>query len=681
MTILHKRLWCTLFFFSTSIQILIANTRVKLPYFFSNNMVLQRDKPIKFWGTAKPNSVFEVIFVATKKSVTVDDKGNWETTFKPMPAGGPYQLTIHSDSSFSFNNIMMGDIWFCSGQSNMEWQMQKVLNASVEIRNAHFPYIRTYNVPQAISITTMSNTKKSEWLVCNTENAGNFSSVAYFFAKQLYAKTKIPIGIINASWGGTMVEAWTSIDGVAKLADCKIIADSLRAVIAEGRDLEGPKNEYEAKWNFYEQEISRTDPGFFQKWYLPNQNNTGWGKMTVPGAWSQTNLFGFRGSVWVKKMVYIPKNLTHKKLSLNLEVLDQTDITYFNGKQIGRTFWSPGRRKYIVPAELVREGKNEIVIRLESLDKDGGFKSYYDGDIRLDEFVSSDTPLSVPLYGEWLIRKGLPLNLYPLKEPKELNQQHIPTVIYNAMVAPFISIGLKGFIWYQGESNTERGYQYRYSFREMISDWRKQFNQGDLPFIFTQLAGFGRLTDAPSESKWAELRESQSATLSLPNTGMAVTIDAGIPFDIHPVNKQIVAIRLSLEAFRLAYGDSTIKSSPQYQSMQTESDSIKLVFSNMDNGIIYNGSEPSGFAIAGEDKKFVWAKAKIFNQQIIVWSPEIKNPVAVRYAWADSPVESNDSNIYNLAQLPLAPFRTDSWQTITENKKYFINITPIISKK
>jgi sialate O-acetylesterase len=633
---------------------------IKMPWFFSDNMVLQRQKPIQFWGTAAPKSSFTIDFNGEKKKVKTEASGNWKVTFSAREAGGPYEINVVSDSSFSFKNVMIGDVWLCSGQSNMEWPVSKVFNASYELKNANLPQIRSFTVAREISTNPQSNTTKAFWQISTPENAAAFSAVAYFFAREIYRTQHIPIGIIHTSWGGTFIEPWIGLQSMSEHPDFKELAEKFNAKYMGNNSLELSQQAYASDSQKWMENLQKSDSGFVEKWYSPAYQPKNWKKLIAPDYWENHGLPDFDGVVWLRKEVNVPASMVGKPLLLNLETFKDHDITYFNGTEIGRGTWQPGRRIYTIPKELVKEGKNLISVRLENLSGLGGFTSRDATQLWLKELVESENPLILPLSGEWLFKSSLSMNAYPAKPADPSENRKNPSVIYNAMIAPFADLGLKGFLWYQGEANASDAAKYKKLLPLLISDWRKQFNQGELPFIIAQLAGFGALTSNPVESNWAELREAQMATLAVPQTGLAVTIDVGNPYDVHPIYKQQVGERMAAEARRICYGENDLQTSPMYESMQIEGNKIRLKFKYAASGLKVKEGTLKGFAIAGEDKKFVWAKTKIEGNEVIVWQDGIDNPKTVRYAWAGSPAESNGANLYNQAGYPASPFRTDN---------------------
>jgi sialate O-acetylesterase len=643
---------------------------IHLPYFFGDNMVLQRQKPIKIWGTSSFKKSFEIEFTGEKRKVKPDASGKWKVEFSSKEAGGPYEMRFFTDSAFTLKNILIGDVYICSGQSNMEWDVLASFNSGFELHNANFPEIRNFRVSHKISTSPLANTPSSHWQITTPDNAASYSAVSYFFARNLYLWEKVPIGIINSSWGGTVIEAWTGLESIATHPDFK---EKSELVLSARKNNQAFVRAPQGK-DGWTTKLESLDKGYKEKWYSPEYTPSDWSTMIAPGFWENQGLKDFDGVVWLRKEFYVPAEMVNRNLVINLERLNNTDETYFNGVKVGVMTWPIGRRIYFVPANLVKEGKNIIAIRLENTSGNGGFDSKNAIDLRLQEAVESDRPLIIPLSGTWLYKPSLTLDQIPAKSvPGSASGSAFtstsPSSIYNGMIAPFADLPLKGIIWYQGETNSFRAYQYRSLFPLMINNWRLQFKQGDLPFIFAQLSSFGVITEIPGNSYWQELREAQMMALSLPKTGMVVTIDVGNPYDVHPTNKQEVGRRFALEAEKIIYGKSELQTSPVYESMRVEGSMVHLKFTNSANGLISKNGILKGFAITGQDKKFIWAKAKIEGNEVIVWNETIPDPVAVRYAWSDCPVESSGANLFNKEELPASPFRTDNWECITINNK------------
>jgi sialate O-acetylesterase len=645
-----------------------AQNTIQLPYFFGDNMVLQRQKPIKIWGTSSSKKSFEIEFRGEKKKIKPDGSGKWKTEFKSAEAVGPYEINFISDNPFTFKNILIGDVWLCSGQSNMQWDVMSSFNSGYELRNANLPEIRSFRVEDRLSSTPLANVTQAQWQISTPDNAASFSAVAYFFAKNIRTWENIPIGIINDSWGGTQIESWTSLESIGTHPDFTEKANQLKAARNTSQSFDTLLMKSGKENGEWQKKVEAIDSGYIEKWYSPEYSPKDWNTLLAPGYWENQGLKDFDGAVPLRKEVNIPASMANKNLLVNLEILNQTDHTFFNGVQIGSVQWSLGRRIYSIPANLVKQGKNLISIRVVNNEGNGGFESKNTADLRIQELVESDTPLIVPLSGEWLYKPSLTIRRLPAT-PAEGPNHTTPSTIYNAMIAPFADLSLKGFLWYQGESNSWRAWQYRSLFPLMINDWRKQFDQGDLPFLFVQLAGFGALKENPVESSWSEMREAQTMALSVPQTGMTVTFDIGNPYDVHFTNKQEVGRRLAMEAEKLVYGKPDLQTSPLYKSMRTEGNKIYLQFTNSDKGLVSKYGELKGFAIAGASKKFVWAKAEIRGKEVVVWSDQVANPVAVRFAWTESPMESYGANLYNTDDFPASPFRTNNWEGVTFHNK------------
>ena len=459
----------------------LTSANIRMPRIFSDNMVLQRDAGIRIWGWADQDERVTVILGDQKKVTRTGRDGRWEVSLLPMKAGGPFQMSVQGKNSLEFSNILIGDVWVCSGQSNMAWSVSRSANPDHEILHADHPEIRLFTVPRTIDTSPANDLTGGEWFVCSPESISSFSAVAYYFGRHINIESGVPVGLINSSWGGTVAETWISRPTIATI-------DDFREIIAQ------------------------------------------------------------------------------------------------TGQPAG------GQRT---------DGPNSF-----------------------------------------------------------------PSLLYNGMINPIISFSIKGVIWYQGESNAGRAYQYREIFPALIGDWRKQWGQDEMPFLFVQLANFKAPVTDPAESDWAELREAQAMALALPSTGMAVTIDIGEADDIHPLNKQDVGKRLALSALKVAYDRDIVHSGPVYNSMSIEGTRIRLDFTSFGSGLTAKDRYGylKGFAIAGEDGKFQWAQAFIEGDQVVVYSNRVKNPVAVRYAWANNP---DDANLYNMEGLPASPFRTDDWPGIT----------------
>lgn len=628
--------------------------QVILPQLVRDSMVLQRNAKVKIWGWASANEKIKINFLKKKYKTVADTKGNWMIMLSPMKAGGPFTMKIDATNHIVLNNILIGDVWLCSGQSNMVHQMElHKYTYPKEIAEADNPDIRQFWIP------TLTDLQKPEtdlpagyqiaigWKSANPKDVLQFSAVAYFFGKALYEKYHVPIGLINASVGGTPIEAWTSEEGLKEFP-------SIENIIQKNKDT-SYINKISRKafaMNASRRPIDEDDKGLTgeKKWFDTSYVPKEWYRINIPGYWEDQGIKDLNGIVWYRKEIEVPASMTGIPAKLFMGRIVDADFTYINGALVGKTTYQYPQRRYDVPAGILKAGKNLIVIRVINNFGKGGFvpdKPYY-------IFTGKDT---VDLKGYWQYKVGEAFIPHRYNGGG-ISLQNQPTALYNAMIAPLTNFTVKGILWYQGESNSNNANEYTKLLPALIKDWRNQWQQGDVPFIYIQLPNYMEVNYLPSESDWAVLREAQLKALSIPNTGMAVTIDLGEWNDIHPQNKKDVGIRSALVAEKVAYGEHNIVySGPIYQSSKIEGNKIVITFSNVGSGLISNdGEELNQFAIAGADKKFFWAYAKIDGDKIIVWNKDVKNPKYVRYAWADNP---RGANLYNKEGLPASPFRTD----------------------
>ncbi|EGK02495.1 sialate O-acetylesterase [Dysgonomonas gadei] len=644
---MKKNLTFLICFFSITFSVLHAE--VKLPRIFSDNMVLQRDKPIKIWGWADKNETVEVSFLDQQKKVKADKNGNWTILLTPVSHGGPYTMQVKGkNNSITFQNILIGEVWLCSGQSNMEWQVKSSMNAKSEISNADFPQIRSFNVVKDLDMKPKSDLKGS-WEVCSPATVGDFSAVAYFFARKLYQELNVPIGIINSSWGGTDIETWTSPESFSKLGD--IFKERYKALNITDFDKFAKESE-EGKKAFTQAMLN--DPGVAESWFNPTLNTSTWKKMQVPKLWDG-ELGSVDGILWFRYALTLPESVEGKSGTIRLGPIDDNDVTWINGIKVGETNGYNINRSYAVPANVLKAGQNIITVKI--VDNAGGGGLYgKPEDLTLDAGGKS-----YPLAGEWLYKVAVSNKAFNYVE---FSPNMYSSLLYNAMINPIIQYPIKGAIWYQGENNAGQAYNYRTLFPNMITDWRTKWGY-EFPFYWVQLANFMAKDDVPQDSDWAELREAQSMTLSLPKTGEAVITDIGEANDIHPRNKQDVGLRLALNALNKDYGKTDIiYSGPTFKSMEVDGDKAIISFNNIGKGLKSTSKYGyiEGFAIAGADNKFVWAKAYIEGDKVIVYSDNISKPVSVRYSWSNNP----DVNLFNSEGLPAAPFRTDCLKGITQ---------------
>ncbi len=632
-----------------------AAAQVRLPQLVSNGMVLQRDAKINIWGWAAPQEKVTVKFNRKSYRATTDASGKWLIVINPAKAGGPYQMEITASNHIVLNDILIGDVWFCSGQSNMTVLMERVKEKyPYEIANANYPQIRNFFVPTLADVTKLhQDLPPGKWAQATTQNIMGFAAVPYFFAQKLYLKYHVPIGIINSSVGGTPIQAWISESGfktmpeyvnrIAKFQDTSFI-----------RQISKPAVINPNKKPFLLPDKGLSGP---VKWYDTAFIAQNWHPFFLPGYWADQGVKGLNGVVWFRKEIEVPAGMAGKPAKLFVGRIVDADETYVNGVKVGNITYQYPPRRYEVPAGLLKAGKNLIVVRITSTFGKGGF-------VPDKRYELTDGKTKIDLRGDWQYQVGqvfppLRRSAGDVESGFAFSAQNEPTGLYNTMVAPAIQYNIKGFLWYQGETNTGKPQEYGPLMQALIADWRGKFNQPSAPFIYVQLPNFMEVQYSPSESQWAELREQQLQTLAVPSTAMAVAIDVGEWNDIHPLNKKDVGERLALAAEKLAYGDANVVSSgPIYQSAKVEGNNITLNFSSVGGGLIAKGGgELNQFAIAGADKKYVWADAKIAGNQVIVSSAQVQNPMYVRYAWADNP---EGANLYNREGLPASPFTTDT---------------------
>lgn len=634
---------------------IITNANVKMPLLFSDGMVLQRNKPIPVWGWADPGEKVEIHFNKQAKTVQADKNGKWTVNLSPEKAGGPFELVLSGKNKITIKNVLVGEVWICSGQSNMEFQVFKTTNAQKEMEDSNYPMIRHFGVAQDLSGSPKSDLKAGKWEVSSKETVGNFTAVGYYFAKKLYAELKIPIGIINTSWGGTNVETWTSHEAFQNSDDFKAMIADVPAVNMEEIFESYKKSVLENVRKVQGFEVSMENETQFKE---TNFNDKNWPELKVPSLWENQQLGNMDGIVWMRKTIVLTAEQAKKEAVLYLSKVDDEDQTYVNGVEVGTNNLWDKQRVYKIPANVLKEGTNVVAVRIT--DYSGGGGIYGDpADLKID---FKDAVL--PLEGLWKFNV--------IKVKIEVSPNSYPSLLYNAMVNPLVPYAFQGVLWYQGEANVWRAQEYKKAFPLMITDWRTKWNQGDFPFYFVQLSTFNEFGgNSQKGSRWAELREAQSETLRIPNTGMAVTTDIGNAKDIHPTNKQDVGLRLAAIAMNNVYGKKQVFSGPVYQSHEIKGNQIILNFNHIGSGLATpDNTELKGFEIAGADKIFHPAKAIIQNNKIIVSAPEVPNPVAVHYGWAD---DDTEINLFNKEKFPASPFRTDNWEMITASEKYKVS--------
>ncbi len=651
-----------------------------MPGLFSDNMVLQQKSDVPVWGRAKPNEEVKVKSSWGQKVKTrVKPDSVWEVHLKTVKAGGPYELSITvGDSTIVYENVMLGEVWLCSGQSNMEeplegWPPTSLIqNSDEEIKEANYPDIRLFNVEKTYSVEPVSNCGGS-WTECSPATAAKFSAVAYFFGRKLYNELHVPIGLINSSWGGTAIQSWISGNYLAQLpfytqwvkqveSGSSLVANQM-SWIRSHPVIDVPIKTPEHWWD----EIDFGDRKCSEK----NYNDSIWKTMKIPEFWIsgyELHAGKFNGAVWFRKNIIIPKTWIDSTLVLDLGPIDPMDETFVNGVKVGGMFkdgFFGIPRVYDVPGEIVKDTTLTIAIRVTNINEYGGLWGGYA--LKMQVHPKLDSTETVPLSGEW---KYMPVAEYVANKYYVygadgevfsrpilpfLYGEYTPTSLYNGMIAPIIPYMIKGVIWDQGEANSGYPNDYKDLLSLLIKNWRTDWGEGNFPFYWVQIAPWGGYGKS---GKSYLVRDAQRLTLSVPNTGMAVTLDFGTVYDPHAPQKQDFGLRLALWALAKNYGKHVIYSGPLYKSMKVKNGKAIISFKYDDDGLVFkplNGE--SNFIIAGRDSDFVKADVKIVGKTLVVYSPKVKNPEAVRYTWGNT----EGATLFNKAGLPASTFRTDNW--------------------
>ncbi|WP_461076554.1 sialate O-acetylesterase [Spirosoma flavus] len=647
-------------FFAGLLTLQTVFAEVRLPNVFGSHMVLQRRKPVPIWGWADAGENVTVLLNNQSKKIKAGKDGKWQVLLDAMEAGGPYQLVVKGKTNaVTFDDVLLGEVWVCSGQSNMEWPLSAASNAKTEIPVANFPNIRQLLVKKSLSLTPKDNID-GNWSVCTPTTAPAFTAVGYFFAKQLQQDLNVPIGLINTSWGGTHSETWTSRE--AMLRDPELnptVVDLPSSFSATEQKLNG-----RLKQLIQEKQGGVLPTSAEEKtWAGLNVSDSQWQTMNLPRNWEyEGGLPNFDGVVWFRREITISNDADLENATLSLGTIDDGDSTFVNGELVGAINQYNSSRSYRIADGILKPGRNVIAVRVKDTGGQGGFTG------EASAMVLSANKLNVPLAGNWRYQ------IAKVQQSVGGGPNAYGTLLFNAMLNPLIPYAIAGTIWYQGESNAGRAFQYRKSFPLMIQDWRQRWGY-DFPFLFVQLASFNAANgDSRHGSTWAELREAQTMTLKLPNTGMAVTSDIGERSDIHPKNKQDVGKRLAAEAIRVAYPQSgtdmgNVSQGPMVETMSVSGNRATITFKNAGNSLWAKDKYGyvKGFEVAGSDQKFYYAKAEIQGNTVTVHADSVAAPVAVRYGWAD---DNGDVNLYNQQGFPAVPFRTDTWKGITEAAKF-----------
>lgn len=635
----------------------VLQAKVVLPSVFTDNMVLQQKTDITFYGDATKNKqlIVKTGWNGKEYHTEADGQGKWSLKIPTPAAGGPYEITFSDGKKLQLKNVMIGEVWFCSGQSNMEMPVAgwgKVMNYEQEIAEAAYPAIRLFQVKKNTSLAPLKEVESTlgGWQECSSATVPEFSALAYFYARALWKELNVPIGVIDCTWGGTPAEAWTNHETLRQVMGFREEMDKLERLGFDPNRMEQAYSEERAHWQSLFTEKDKGMENGKLCWTAPSLSEEDWQTISLPGYWEGKGLKDFDGIIWFRRSLEIPAEWAGKPLTLRLGMIDDEDITYFNGVEIARGAGYMTPRTYTIPAKLVKAGKAVLAVRVSDFGGEGGIHG------KAEELYVEADGKRISLAGDWKYRIGLSLKGFPPAPVSPIQSSSYPTVLFNAMVKPWTAFPIKGVIWYQGEANVGRSEQYGDLFPALITDWRRQW-RSDFPFYFVQLANFMESKKIQPDSEWAALREAQTKALKLDQVGMAVTIDIGLADDIHPKNKQEVGRRLALVALAGSYGKNVSSSAPVFQNYIIKGNKMELDFGQKQDGFQIKGTTLKGFTIAGPDRVFYPAEAMVHDGKIILSSTEVPAPLAARYGWADNP----DCNLYGENGLPVAPFRTDCW--------------------
>ena len=602
--------------------------KVRLPKLISDKMVLQRDVELDIWGWADPGTWVTVRFNGGYYETKTGDDGRWTVTLPPQPAGGPYLMEVNETA---IRDVLVGDVWLCSGQSNQETPIHRLTEMFPEINLSDNNKIRHYKVPTQDSKEVLQEeiAGNAVWHSGVASEVMNWTALAYFYALEAYNKTGVPQGMLVSSLGGSEIESWISQEYLKDFP--RLILDKEALAAQE----EASKDKGEGVWN------------------MPDIDDSDWGTMQMPGTWGENGL-DVRGTVWMRKDFEIPAEMVGRHAKLSMGTLVHNDQVYVNGVFVGSTGYEYPPRRYHIPAGVLREGKNTVAVRLNAPGGNGEF-------IKDKPYKIIGDAAEIDLTGTWKYKVGTDMAEVMKYTDRLKNRKTAGSGLYNGMIYPLRNYKVKAAIWYQGESNSGRAHEYGTLMTNLISNWRELWNMADMPFLLMQLPNFMQKHPQPTDSGWARIREAQlQAFKNIPNTALAVTYDVGEWNDIHPLDKKTMAKRLFLGARKVVYGEKLTYSGPVYKDMKIDGNKIIISFTETGKGLAIRGGEKvlRHFAIAGEDQKFVWADAVIKGNTVIVSSEEVENPVAVRYAWADNP---DEANLINKEGLLASPFRTDNW--------------------
>ena len=641
-----------IFILTLLLSIQLNAQQLRLASVFGDHMVVQRGMNAPVWGWAAPGKLVKVEMAGFISVAKTQIDGKWMVRMPVLDYGGPYEMTVIAGDTIKLKDVMVGEVWLASGQSNMEWSVGMGIGPKTDetIKQADYPNIRYFTAPHNTSVIPLDNTSPAEWRPVNTETVKGLSAVAYFFARDLYQHRGVAVGILSSSWGATNAHAWMSSEILGMHPDFKEVVKNQdknpvnwEAVVAK------------SKWNDQHRDsiAAQCQEGIKNKVFSPEYNDSEWKTISYPANNEKAGLQWFWGVTWFRNNFGI-REFKGIEGSLNLFLRGKELTLYLNGKELTKIANADKEFSIKIPKGLLKKGVNTLAVSLYEVWGTG----LIGASGKKTEIITNKNE-HLELNSQWKASGAIEPQI-----PGNQGYYNQYSVQYNARIAPLIPYGIKGVIWYQGEGNSSRAFQYRTLFPMLIEDWRTRWGQGYMPFLFVQLANHKEKKKLPEDDPVAELREAQALTLRLPNTGMACAIDIGDALDIHPRNKLDVGKRLYLAARKVAYGENNVSSGPVYDGFKIEGNYIRVSFSSVGEGLIVKDNQQlKGFSIAGANKKFYWAEAKLDGNTVLVNSLQVPDPVAVRYSWEINP----DGNLCNKEGLPAVPFRTDNYRMITDN--------------
>jgi sialate O-acetylesterase len=640
-----------------------AHAELRLHGIFGDHMVLQRNAPIRVWGWAAPGERITVAMHRQKQQTLADEQGAWTLQLAPEAAGGPHQLLVSGQVGSEqrlLSDVLIGEVWLASGQSNMEMSLRQSLDGPADAAAANDPLIRHVKIAHRTALRPMADIEPAAWQSANAESAGEFSAVAYHFARRMRRELGVPVGLVNLSWGGTVIETWMSPAALQTQPEMRPLLANFAGTAAPSAAA------FEASYRARMLALVRgwqgmdavTEQGLSKEWSSPSYDDSGWASLQAPGVWEAQGLPDFDGRLWYRKTFSLSEaQASRANAALHLARVDDCDESYVNGQAVGGLCGWDTPRRYALAPGVLRAGTNVIAVRVTDNGGGGGLHGPAES-LRLqvgDEVIA--------LAGPWKARVESVMN------KTEPGVNDLPSLLFNGMLNAIVGFNMRGMLWYQGESNVERAAQYQQLLPAFIKDLRGRWGQGEFPFYLVQLAA-----DKPSQSnslagsRWAELRDAQARSLSaVAKTGMVVTTDICDGGDLHPRPKREVGERLAGLALSQDYGRAVPALGPTLRKMTVRGSKAELQFANAGRGLLARDGRLRGFAIADASRVFYPALADIVGDKVIVHHAQVTRPVAVRFGWVDNPEQNN---LFNRDGLPAVPFRTDDWPRLTEKASY-----------